>query len=698
MAQVTSGRVTSGKLKNSTFYVNWQQASQSTSGNSTTINWQAGLNTGGATSNYDYWYTNAVKINSLYINGTNVCSGTYSNVGLDKGKDYQLASGSITIYHDTNGAKTFNITINGWLYTYGDTSGANNFELVSIPRYATSNQSLNSKTETTIKMNWSSDSTIDYLWYSTDWGTTWKAIGSVNATSGTYTISTQSKDTSSLSPNTTYNIITRVRRKDSQLTTNSSKLSVTTYYYPHCTDSPNFTIGDKLTLNIYNPLSRSIQIYLVGADGTLKGGDTITGTSISGYNSDSWKNWLYSTIQNVKSGTYKVQVKYGSVTMPKTGGTYSIKGTETPTFNNFTYKDTNTTVTGVTGNDQVLVKGLSDLQVTISSTNKMVANYGANPSKYTAVIDTLNKSVNYNTSDINMDVGVVKNSGTKRLTVTAYDTRTLSKSVYKDITVYDYTKPVINASITRLNNFEAETTIKVSGTYTRLTIGGTDKNTISSVQYRYRETGGTWGNWSNLNTTVTSGKFTCTNVILSLDNSKAFEFEIQAVDKLQTTTNIKNLDIGQAIFFISSNKKQCYFNGKTIFDLIYPIGSIYMSINSTNPSNLFGGTWVAWGTGRVPVGVNTSDSDFNTVEQTGGEKTHQLKTSEMPSHTHRLAFSNSGALGDTDNGTGSTGWKMKPTGTATANCYGVDCYGTGGDNPHNNLQPYITCYMWKRTA
>ena len=92
-------------------------------------------------------------------------------------------------------------------------------------------------------------------------------------------------------------------------------------------------------------------------------------------------------------------------------------------------------------------------------------------------------------------------------------------------------------------------------------MNGADKNTITSVQYRYREKAGTWGSWTNLTTTLTTGKFTCNNVILSLDNSKSFEFEIQVTDKLQTNTKNAILDVGQAIFFISSNKKQCYING-----------------------------------------------------------------------------------------------------------------------------------------
>ena len=66
----------------------------------------------------------------------------------------------------------------------------------------------------------------------------------------------------------------------------------------------------------------------------------------------------------------------------------------------------------------------------------------------------------------------------------------------------------------------------------------------------------------------------------------------------------------------------------------YPIGAIYLSIDSTNPTKLFGGTWQQIAQGRTLVGVDTSDIDFNIVEKTGGEKTHTLTVAEMPSHTH----------------------------------------------------------------
>ena len=132
-----------------------------------------------------------------------------------------------------------------------------------------------------------------------------------------------------------------------------------------------------------------------------------------------------------------------------------------------------------------------------------------------------------------------------------------------------------------------------------------------------------------------------------------------------------------------------------LFQAIYPVGSIYMSTVSTNPATLFGfGTWELWGKGKVPVGIDTEDTDFNTVEKTGGEKTHVLSESEMPSHYHR------NPLGELDDGNFSGGTSQLVVADSEKST-GFNSYQTttkGGDQPHNNLQPYITCYMWKRTA
>lgn len=132
----------------------------------------------------------------------------------------------------------------------------------------------------------------------------------------------------------------------------------------------------------------------------------------------------------------------------------------------------------------------------------------------------------------------------------------------------------------------------------------------------------------------------------------------------------------------------------SLLDLTYPVGSIYMSINNTNPSNLFGGTWVEFAKGKTLVGVDATQTEFNAVEKTGGEKTHKLTIEEMPIHTPKWKGYSAGNL-YVGSGTsvtyalfGNDTWDGSKTG-------GIQP--VGGDQPHNNLQPYITCYMWKRT-
>lgn len=143
-------------------------------------------------------------------------------------------------------------------------------------------------------------------------------------------------------------------------------------------------------------------------------------------------------------------------------------------------------------------------------------------------------------------------------------------------------------------------------------------------------------------------------------------------------------------------------NNKTILDLTYPIGSIYMSIKSTNPSSLFGGTWIVWGSGRVPVGVDTSDTDFDTVEKTGGEKTHTLTINEMPSHAHgENTVSEHGFTYPlvSNNGEGNSRNGFSPSiSSSEVTKNQVITNNVGNGEEHNNIQPYITCYMFKRVG
>lgn len=163
------------------------------------------------------------------------------------------------------------------------------------------------------------------------------------------------------------------------------------------------------------------------------------------------------------------------------------------------------------------------------------------------------------------------------------------------------------------------------------------------------------------------------------------------ISQLQTETTQLNDDVTKLMGAFTSVTDLT----KQLFLLMHRVGDIIFSTSDENPSTIYGGTWVAWGKGQVPVGVDTSDSDFNTVEKTGGEKEHTLTVDETPSHKHDI-YGGTTTTTNTLTTPNSNGWipllggmTYKNDGTMTT---------VGNDEPHNNLQPYITCYMWKRIA
>lgn len=130
---------------------------------------------------------------------------------------------------------------------------------------------------------------------------------------------------------------------------------------------------------------------------------------------------------------------------------------------------------------------------------------------------------------------------------------------------------------------------------------------------------------------------------------------------------------------------------------VYPVGSVYMSVNNTNPSTLFGGTWVQL-KDRFLLGAG----DTYTNGSTGGEANHTLTINEMPSHTHTQNQHRHTLGSDWSSGSGSAGAYTHSSNRKTTNKYSdyttATNNNTGGGQAHNNMPPYLVVYMWKRTA
>lgn len=186
--------------------------------------------------------------------------------------------------------------------------------------------------------------------------------------------------------------------------------------------------------------------------------------------------------------------------------------------------------------------------------------------------------------------------------------------------------------------------------------------------------------------TVSSTKVTTEGTIL----------EGNTVEVVVTRMSTSELPIVTTIN--SSSTTSTVPSTKTVYDYVlektYPVGSIYMSVSDTSPATLFGGTWE-----QIKDTFLLSAGDTYTSGDTGGEATHTLTTTEMPSHNHGVYGYRNGSTTDTSSedakplmcarGTG-VGWSDCPTGSVLSN--------TGGGRAHNNMPPYLVVYMWKRTA
>ena len=135
--------------------------------------------------------------------------------------------------------------------------------------------------------------------------------------------------------------------------------------------------------------------------------------------------------------------------------------------------------------------------------------------------------------------------------------------------------------------------------------------------------------------------------------------------------------------------------------VVYPIGAVFTTItayaNSAAVVAVLGGTtWAAFGAGKVLVGLDSGDTDFDTVSETGGAKTdaHTLTASETPAHTHTITTA-SGSTFMAGPGNPAYGGTNVLTGTTTGTTSSI---GSGAAHTHDIVQPYIVVYFWKRTA
>lgn len=549
------------------FTLNVTETGTDTNKNTSTVSFSFVLSSLGG--GYSWEYSSIVPVTySITING-NSYSGNIMTY--DGNSSVTIRSGSITVPHNTDGTKSisfsFSVSSINEYYLTGSASASGSMALTKIPRYLSiTSFEVTNKTETSIVVKWAVSDPRSGTYYSFDNGATW--IGS--ATYGETLASDNKSGTFNildLKANTNYNLKIRIRRTDSGLWTESGQISFTTYNYPHCTSSPNFTIGDALTLDFYNPLSRNITVkgYSKSTGGEVFSGTT-NGTRLIGFNDDNTKNNLYYSIPASQSSSYKVVVSYGNVAMTRdAGNTYKIRGNEIPTINGFDYIDNNSSTVAITGNNQHIVQNKSKL---LARFHSATPNYWASGiSKYTLVINGKTTTV---TKEGSYDLGTIDSANNLSLTLTATDSRGLSASKSITITMLAYGNPTATVTLQRLNNYEDETYLTVDGEVFSVN----SKNTMK-IEYRYRETGGTYGSFVTIDDGE-KGKQT-----LTLDKNKSFDFNIRVTDAFGSFLN-KTVVLGKGVFplFIDTEKNSVGIN-------CFPAEDKSLEVNGFNLFNVY---------------------------------------------------------------------------------------------------------------
>ena len=476
----------------------------------------------------------------------------------------------------------------------------------------------------------------------------------------------------------------------------------------------NFSIENSFSFTVDKPLtSGTDNITITSGTFTKTISNYTSGSSISFTTAE--KNSLYAlnTTGTTIPLTITITTYNGSTNIGS--NSYSCNGT---------FVATNPTFSGtINTSPSTLIEGQTTLSVTLSADatgtkGATITQYAVTVGSQTVTSATRTTFTFPNVRDNLVSVNVTDSRGMH-----------LATPATKSITITPYSAPTITSAIVTRTPTPVSTSVQMQ-------LGGGYSDVVASsltAKYRYKQNGGSYpSTYTTVTLTKTNGVYSYTDTISgTFGMTYSYDFEIVIEDTYSTVTRTINLSSGRTTVDIDTanmrvgigkfvenednqsltvagdiyegnvklaNKYAKYEvissptvpNFTALINLIYPVGSIYLSVSSTSPETLFGGTWVKL-QNRFLLGAGSS----YTLGATGGEATHKLTEAEMPAHTHLGGHINVSMLGQT----GGANWPtLMSRAIDDTTAYNNHTTSTGSSTAHNNMPPYLVVNMWKRTA
>ena len=476
-------------------------------------------------------------------------------------------------------------------------------------------------------------------------------------------------------------------------------------------DSPSIECGNTININGSSASKNFTHKIYATWNGKTSELTTISGTLTPTFSytiPTAWEKDLPNSTSGIATFTLETFSGSTSVGSKSVNATIKVRSGVVPSVGTVSISDINSICVGIGQH----VQSQSRLKFSIATS-------GSQGSTVTSV-STKFEGQTYN--DSSFTTGIVQGSGTLSYVITVTDSRGRTASKSGSVTVSAYSSPSLtNVTAKRANS--SYVVDEASGTYALLhfKVGFTslsNKN-VTSFYIQYRASGAS--SWTKINSWdnnyTLEQDYKAGNLFTSATNSYEVAFGVK--DKFMNDYSWQIFTVAPTYSLINFGKdgRSLTFFGQDgnqkdtltvlgdivapmFLNKIFPVGAVYITYDKKNPGTFLGGTWEQFGQGRTLVGEGTgndgSTSMSFTTNSEGGEYYHTLSYSEMPAHAHEVGiWGTSGVLTTTP-------WEFMTINGShhsdgqSHNVNSIHTNGSGNNIPHNNVQPYLVVFFWRR--